>query len=93
MVILGLTPESRELDDLSGDKSLPAEEESLNHEWLKPAFEKEATFYASHTITTKIIKTIAMILGCSSMVSKEITQHLSCDQVILDLLLLSTLWI
>ena len=68
MATLRLTAESRELDDLMDDKH--AKEDNLNHEWLKPSVANEANFYATHKKSTKIIKTIAMILGCSSMVSK-----------------------
>ena len=63
MTNLGLTPESRELDDLIQEKLNPPKEE-LNHEWIKPSL----NFYASHKKSTKIIKTVAAILGCSSMV-------------------------
>ena len=63
MTNLGLTPESRELDDLIGEKQNTPKEE-LNHEWLK----QNENFYASHKKSTKIIKTVTTILGCSSMV-------------------------
>ena len=64
MTNVGLTPESRELDDLI-DENLKCPKEELNHEWLK----QSDNFYASHKKSTKIIKTAAAILGCSSMVS------------------------
>ena len=64
MTNVGLTPESRELDDLIEEK-LNCPKEELNHEWFK----QSDNFYASHKKSTKIIKTAAAILGCSSMVS------------------------
>ena len=64
MTTLGLTAESRELDDLVDDKPKPQVVEEVNHEWLKTY----VNFYASHRKSTKIIKTAAAILACSSMV-------------------------
>ena len=69
----------RELDDLVGEKSansLPGKGQSDD----KHAFINN--YYAQHSTSTKIIKTVATILGCSSMVSScFLPPWISCEKM------------